>query len=236
MISVCIATYNGERFIKEQLISILSQLGNNDEVIISDDGSSDKTLEIVREINSPIVHIIINKGEHGYTPNFENAIRHAKGDYIFISDQDDVWMPDKVEVCMNCLKDVDFVVSDAMLIDADGVKKEDSFCAIRKSKFGLGNNLIRFSYLGCCFAFRRDILDKALPFPQNHIFCTHDNWLAIVAMAFYKSKFISRPLIQYRRYGSNTSSGAAKSTHTFAFMLQYRLYLLWNLVKRAFKF
>ncbi len=233
MISVCIATYNGERFIKEQLSSILQQLNSDDEVIISDDGSSDRTLEIIRELNSPLVKIYINNGEHGYTPNFENAIKHSKGEYIFISDQDDIWLPDKVKVCMDYLNEADFVVSDAMLIDGKGMKIGDSFCALRKSKFGLINNLIRFSYLGCCFAFRRNILDKALPFPSNHVLCTHDNWLAIVAMAFYRSKFISRPLIRYRRYGGNTSSGAAKSTKTLVFMLKYRLYLIWNLLKRS---
>lgn len=235
MISVCLATYNGERFIKEQLTSILQQLGSDDEVIVSDDGSSDKTLDIVKGINSPLIKIFSNEGEHGYTPNFENAIKHSKGDIIFVSDQDDIWMPDKVKICLDYLKNVDFVVSDALLIDGNGKKIGDSFCALRKSKFGLINNLIRFSYLGCCFAFRRTILDKALPFPSDHVLCTHDNWLAIVAMAYYKAKFISRPLIKYRRYNGNTSTGAGKSTKSFAFMLHYRLYLLWNLLKRAFK-
>lgn len=82
MISVCIATYNGERFIKEQLLSIIGQLSPDDEIIISDDGSADNTLGIVRELNSPLIKIFTNTGEHGYTPNFENALSHAKGDYL----------------------------------------------------------------------------------------------------------------------------------------------------------
>ena len=80
MISVCIATYNGERFIKEQLLSIIGQLSPDDEIIISDDGSADNTLGIVRELNSPLMKIFTKTGEHGYTPNFENALSHTKGD------------------------------------------------------------------------------------------------------------------------------------------------------------
>lgn len=234
MISVCIATYNGERFIKEQLDSILQQLGTDDEIVISDDGSSDRTLEVIKSLGSPLIKVVVNNGEHGYTPNFENAIKHSKGDIIFLSDQDDIWMPDKVKTCMTRLKDVDFVVSDAMLVDGEGKKIGTSFCALRGSKFGFLNNIIRFSYLGCCFAFRRNVLCKALPFPSNHTLCTHDNWLALVAMAFYKSSFISKPLIKYRRYDGNTSTGAGKSSKSYAFMLHYRLYLLFNLLKRVF--
>lgn len=234
MISVCIATYNGERFIEAQLSSILAQLGPNDEVIISDDGSSDKTLNIVRAMHSPIVKIFVNKGAHGYTPNFENAIRKSQGEYIFLSDQDDIWMPNKVETCMRYLKKYDFVVSDAQVINGEGNVLFNSFCAQRHSRFGIINNLIRFSYLGCCFAFKRCILEKALPFPKNHILCTHDNWIAIVAMAFYKSFYIAEPLIKYRRYGKNASSGGEKSNKSVFFMMQYRIYLIYCLFLRSF--
>lgn len=232
MISVCIATYNGERYIGEQLESILSQIGDGDEVIISDDGSTDGTLEVVKSFKSPNIRICMNRGGHGYTPNFENAINKAKGDYIFLSDQDDVWLPCKVEKCMNYLKTCDFVVSDAQIVDANRNVLYDSFCAQRKSKFGIINNLIRFSFLGCCFAFRRVILDKALPFPDNHVLCTHDNWIAIVAMAYYKARFIPLQLIQYRRHEKNTSSGGTKAANSVFFMLHYRLYLLQNLLSR----
>ena len=178
-------------------------------------------------------YIYINKGDHGYTPNFENALRNAHGDYIFLSDQDDIWMPDKVEACMKYLKVNDFVVSDALIVDGDNKPLFDSFCEQRKSKFGFLNTLIRFSYLGCCFAFRRKVLSKALPFPKNHILCTHDNWLALVSTAFYKSAFIPLPLIRYRRYGGNASSGAKNANKSILFMIHYRLYLLFHLIGRC---
>ena len=86
MISVCVATYNGEKYIKEQLLSILSQIGLNDEVVVSDDHSNDSTIDIVKSLNDKRVKIIYNEGNRGYTSNFENALKHAKGDYVFISD------------------------------------------------------------------------------------------------------------------------------------------------------
>ena len=233
MISVCIATYNGEKYIHEQIASILQQIGNDDEIVVSDDGSTDKTLDVVRSFDAQNIHIYINKGDHGYTPNFENALRNAHGDYIFLSDQDDIWMPDKVEACMKYLKVNDFVVSDALIVDGDNKPLFDSFCEQRKSKFGFLNTLIRFSYLGCCFAFRRKVLSKALPFPKNHILCTHDNWLALVSTAFYKSAFIPLPLIRYRRYGGNASSGAKNANKSILFMIHYRLYLLFQLIGRC---
>lgn len=233
MISVCIATYNGEKYIHEQIASILQQIGNDDEIVVSDDGSTDKTLDVVRSFDAQNIHIYINKGDHGYTPNFENALRNAHGDYIFLSDQDDIWMPDKVEASMKYLKVNDFVVSDALIVDGDNKPLFDSFCEQRKSKFGFLNTLIRFSYLGCCFAFRRKVLSKALPFPKNHILCTHDNWLALVSTAFYKSAFIPLPLIRYRRYGGNASSGAKNANKSILFMIHYRLYLLFHLIGRC---
>lgn len=233
MISVCIATYNGEKYIHEQIASILQQIGNDDEIVVSDDGSTDKTLDVVRSFDAQNIHIYINKGDHGYTPNFENALRNAHGDYIFLSDQDDIWMPDKVEACMKYLKVNDFVVSDALIVDGDNKPLFDSFCEQRKSKFGFLNTLIRFSYLGCCFAFRRKVMSKALPFPKNHILCTHDNWLALVSTAFYKSAFIPLPLIRYRRYGGNASSGAKNANKSILFMIHYRLYLLFHLIGRC---
>lgn len=233
MISVCIATYNGEKYIHEQIASILQQIGNDDEIVVSDDGSTDKTLDVVRSFDAQNIHIYINNGDHGYTPNFENALRNAHGDYIFLSDQDDIWMPDKVEACMKYLKVNDFVVSDALIVDGDNKPLFDSFCEQRKSKFGFLNTLIRFSYLGCCFAFRRKVLSKALPFPKNHILCTHDNWLALVSTAFYKSAFIPLPLIRYRRYGGNASSGAKNANKSILFMIHYRLYLLFHLIGRC---
>lgn len=235
MISVCVTTYNGERYIKEQLLSVLAQLTGDDEVVVSDDGSTDATLAVVSGIGSPRIRVFKNTGEHGYTPNFENALRHAKGDYIFLCDQDDLWEADKVSVCMDYLRRYDLVISDATVVDADNKVIGESYCSLRHSKPGLLHNLIRFSYLGCCMAFSRRVLDKALPFPPDHKRCTHDNWLALVGMVFGKAVIIPNKLIRYRRYGSNTSAGGLKKTTSAWFKVEYRLYLLCWLLKRALR-
>lgn len=235
MISVCIATYNGEKYVKEQIESILPQLCNSDEIIISDDGSSDNTIPIIQSLESSIIKIIYNKGEHGYTPNFENALKNAKGDYIFLSDQDDVWTNEKVRRMSEYLLHYDMVISDADVIDSKGNLLTDSYFKERKSKGGFINNLLRFSYLGCSMAFRKKILEKAIPFPSNHSYCTHDNWLGIVGMAFYKTIIIEEKLFHYRRHNSNTSNGGLQDSTSLWFKIRYRVYLIWWLLRLAKK-
>lgn len=232
MISVCIATFNGEKYIKEQILSIIPQLSKSDEIIISDDGSRDKTLEVIKDIESPIIKIFINNGEHGYTPNFENALKHSSGDYIFLCDQDDIWTSNKVANCMSYFKNYDFLIHDAVLVNYKDTVIAESFFQQRHSRPGLIQNIIRFSYLGCCMAFKRDILNIALPFPKNHKYCTHDNWLALVGMAFFKTIVINEKLIHYRRYNNNTSSGGLKNSTSLLFKIRYRIYLIFWLVRR----
>ena len=188
MISVCIATYNGEKYIKEQLLSILPQLGKKDEVIISDDHSTDNTLDIVKGLNDNRIKIVMNNREKGYTSNFENALSYAIGDYIFLSDQDDIWMSNKVDYCIAELKEYDLVVSDAILINSKGEKIDDSFFYKRNVYYTWLGNIFKFGFLGCCMAFKMNVLKKALPFPKKHLYCTHDNWIFLVAQSFYKDR------------------------------------------------
>ena len=204
MISVCIATYNGALYIKEQLNSILPQLSDNDEIIISDDHSTDDTLQIIRSINDKRIKIFINQGEKGYTPNFENALQKALGEYIFLCDQDDIWMENKVSYCINELQSYDFIVSDAVIINSDGQATKDSFYKERIVYKSLIGNIYKFGYLGCCMAFKRNILEKVLPFPHNHQYCTHDNWIFLIAKSFYKSTISNEQLIKYRRHSTNS--------------------------------
>ncbi|WP_314080022.1 glycosyltransferase family 2 protein [Hoylesella pleuritidis] len=233
MISVCIATYNGEKFLREQLMSILSQLSDEDEIIISDDNSQDSTISIIEAIKSPLLHLYVNNGECGYTANFENALRYAKGDYIFLADQDDIWMPDKVSVCVKFLQSYSLIISDGIIIDENGNKIGESFYEQRKSKKGLFNALLRFSFLGCCLAFRKEILQRAMPFPADHLLCTHDNWLTLIGMMYYKSIVIDDKLICYRRHSANSSSGGFINSTSIWFKIRYRVYLLGNLIIRG---
>lgn len=231
MISVCVATYNGELYIKEQLKSILKQLGVDDEVVISDDGSKDKTCEIIRSFNDPRIILLINKGTHGFTHNFENALGNAKGDYIFLSDQDDVWYDSKVKDTMNVLKDYDFAVSDCITVDKNMKVLQDSRFKAFNVKVGFLNHLIKSRFLGCCMAFRRSVLDASMPFPKNDFLVEHDIWIAAVAFLYFNSKLIETPLIYYRRHGNNVSEGGFTKGYSTFIKLKKRIYRLVKLIQ-----
>lgn len=232
MISVCIATYNGERFIRRQIETILPQLSAGDEIIVSDDGSSDATVEIVNSFQSPLIRVVYNQGRHGYTANYEHVLGYAKGDFIFLADQDDEWHPDKVKRCLEELKSCDFVISDASIIDAEGQETGESFFVLRDSKRSFWGSVLKFGFLGCCLAFRREVLEKALPFPKQHVLCSHDNWITLVAMAYYRYRIVDEKWVRYRRHGKNVSNidRIGRRTSLF-FKIKYRLYILLNLVK-----
>lgn len=234
-ISVAIATFNGEKYIFEQISSILHQLSANDEIIVSDDHSTDNTLGIINQFNDSRIKIISNIKEKGYTSNFENALMHCKGDYIFLSDQDDVWYDSKVDICMKYLENADFVVSNCKVSDECLNIIHESFFKFRNSYYSLAGNVIKFSFLGCSFAFKKEILSKALPFPANRMLCTHDNWLYLIGAFYFKSEVILEPLFIYRRHISNASLGGAKSPLKIHIKIIYRVYLIVNLLFKIFK-
>lgn len=235
MISVCMATYNGEKYIKEQLDSILSQLSDSDEVIISDDHSTDNTIEIIKLYNDQRIKVFMNNKEKGYTRNFENALEKASGEIIFLSDQDDIWMDDKVKKSLIILKDSDFVVSDAQVVDNDLNILNKSNFELRDVKHGFFNNLIKCRYLGACYAFNKKVLKESLPFPINSEYIPHDYWLYMIAIKKFKVAIINEQLIKYRRHNLNTSGGGDKSSNSFFKKFKIRIYLLEQLLKRCYK-
>ena len=235
MISVCIATYNGEKFIKQQIDSILVQLFDGDELLISDDNSTDRTVEIIKQIADSRIKLFFNK-EKGYTSNFENVLKQVSGDIVFLSDQDDIWTPNKVEVCLKELITYDIVVSDCYIINANNEIISNSYFELRNVKKTSFGNLIKFSYLGCCLVFRSKILNKALPFPSNRQFCTHDNWLFLVGSFFFKHKVLNDRLIYYRRHDGNVSTGGLISKTSLWFKIIYRVYLCFFLIKRFYTY
>src|ERR1700712_112451 len=117
MVSVCMATYNGENYIQAQLDSILKQIAAGDEVVISDDSSSDKTLDIIRSIPDPRIRLFAGNRFRDPIKNFQNCLKLASGDYIFLSDQDDVWLEGKYEKMTQLLLEYDLVISDSIIVD-----------------------------------------------------------------------------------------------------------------------
>lgn len=236
-ISVCLATYNGSKYLFEQIDSILTQLGSNDELIISDDHSVDNTGDLIKKINDPRIKLVYNKYEKGYTKNFQNALENSQGEYIFLADQDDVWFPQKVRITMDYLENnkYDMVISDCMIVNEDLIKIEESYFITRGSKSGLVNTLIKANYLGCCMAFNRKVMAKSIPFPNNHKRLPHDLWIGLVGYAFFNVKTTSVKLIMYRRHSSNASDGGNTSKNTLFTKIYNRVYAIINLIKVLFK-
>lgn len=210
-ISVALAAYKGEQYISEQIDSILSQLGENDELIVSDDYPAGKTHEIVLTYQSKDKRIRYVEGEgKGVVKNFENALRSCTGDIIFLSDQDDVWMPDKVECVMNEFScGADLVLHDAAVTDARLNITEPSYFAVHGSNASFFGNMAKNSFVGCCMAFTKEVLHESLPFPEA--LPMHDWWIALVALKEKrKVVLLSKPLIKWRRH-SETVTGKKTS-------------------------
>ncbi len=198
MNSICIATFNGEKYINQQLTSILSQINIDDEIIISDDGSTDNTISIINALNDNRIKII-HSNFHYYKLNFENALKQAKGEYIFLADQDDVWLPNKYHECLHELKKYDLICHNSKITDKNLNIINNSFFNFYKSGKGIIKNIINSSYFGACMAFNRKILNSAIPFPKTKEF-GHDIWLGLVAESIGKVKFIETPYLLYRRH------------------------------------
>lgn len=232
MITVCITTFNGESFIGEQLKSILPQLGPADEVILSDDGSTDSTLDIVASFKDGRIKVLhhdssvvktsffLDKPTH----NFENALREAKGDIIFLSDQDDVWLPGKVEAMCSALEDADLAVHDCRVVDKDLKELLPSYFQWIGIHQGVWKNFYRASYLGCCMAMRRQVVEAALPFPETKV--GHDLWLGIVADKSFRTVLVRKPLLLYRKHDASKTTSGRKSDHSLWYKLGYRMTVL----------
>jgi glycosyltransferase involved in cell wall biosynthesis len=222
-ISVCMATFNGMPFIKEQLSSILSQLTSGDEIIISDDGSTDGTVEYIQKLGDPRIYLYLNNYRN-VIRNVEFALYKCSGDILFLSDQDDIWHKDKVARVICLLKQYDLVVTDADLINEEGIVINHSLFSILKSGKGILNNLLRNTYVGCCMAFNRNVLDTALPFPR--FVPMHDSWIGMIGEVFGTTYFYNEPLIHYRRHSSNASLTTGESANSLITKIRLR----WNLV------
>ena len=159
------ATYNGQKYIKEQIDSILPQLSENDELVISDDQSTDGTTEIIASYKDPRIRFFVNNKTHGVAHNFENALAHAKGDIIFLSDQDDVWVEGKVEKMTSYMKQnhYDVVMCNCMLVDENmkPLTGKPHFNKVRPIKKPVFLNILKNSWLGCCMVFSKKLLTES---------------------------------------------------------------------------
>lgn len=221
MISVCMPTYNGARFIKAQVESILPQLNADDELVVSDDGSTDDTLAILQDFGDSRIKILKGKNRLGPVYNLERALKNASGDTIFLADQDDIWLPGKVEAVCEALKRDALVMHDAYVLKNG--KRACTLSSLRPHCKGAFANWVRNTYTGCCMAFRSEVLSSALPFPPH--LPMHDQWLGIVADKIYSTGYVETPLIEYRIHDNNATQLMGESKGLWK-RIEWRFWLI----------
>lgn len=211
LVSIAIATYNGEKYLEQQLDSIFSQTYKNIEVIVSDDKSTDTTQKILEKYkNTYGLKYEINLQQLGVTKNFEKAICLCKGEYIVLADQDDVWLPTKIETLVNEIQDYSMVYSNAGFINENNVVS-DSTMKDKYYLYGFDSDQENFFQyvvlnsfiLGCSVMFKKDLLEQALPLYQSTR--NHDWWLVYCAQQQNGIKFVDEVLFNYRIHANNYS-------------------------------
>jgi glycosyltransferase involved in cell wall biosynthesis len=231
-ISVSLASYNGGTYIDRQINSILPQMADDDELIISDDGSTDKTIEIIGRYADERIKLIRNPARLGVIKNFEKCISQAHNDFIFLADQDDEWMPERVERVLEIFEnhpDITLVLSNAVVIDgADKVINESFFKFYNTVGIGLFRvfkNIIKNNYIGAMIAFRKNMTKYILPIPSD--IPMHDVWIGILNDIYGRTYYLDEPLIRYRRHANNTTGDKHASLSQMAkwrYMLIKRLF------------
>lgn len=206
MISIAMATYNGHLYIKQQIDSILRQTIKDFELVISDDNSSDQTIDIIEQYNDNRIVLIKNKENQGFVKNFENALKYCHGDYIAFSDQDDIWEDNHLEILLGNLQDKSLSCSDSELIDENGIKTNVRMSDVLHLKKIPASNIMLFTLLnknfvqGSTVLFKRDLLKKALPIPEDIKY--HDHWIALFAANNGGIAYTQHSTLQYRQHSA----------------------------------
>ena len=211
-ISVCIATYNGEKYIKEQINSILEQLTYEDEIIIFDDNSSDSTVKILDSFNDRRIQIYLKSNKRGEVSSFSQAISKAANEIIFLSDQDDIWKQEKIIKTIEYFKDsqVGLVTSNFDWIDKNGDKIDIYYDGVleQNSKKYFNNVLDIFigktNYFGCAMAFRSELKKIIVPIPN--FVESHDLWIALISNITRTNLHVDKRFFLKRNHSDNATS------------------------------
>lgn len=231
-ISVAMATYQGEKFLETQLTSIWECLEPGDEIIVSDDGSTDSTLTILSsyiERGCPI-SIFVNKNKTGntITNNFVNAISHCRNPIVVFCDQDDVWQPNRLSAVRKLHSAYDCIVVNGNIVKDDKFTTENIYQHKPPSK-SIIRNFYKLSVLGCQLSFRRDLLFDSINAPKDQ-YITHDWWFYINALLKGRILILDESVFGYRRHDGNASNGIGQSDNPVMLRIQIRFKMLRHLV------
>jgi glycosyltransferase involved in cell wall biosynthesis len=230
MKSVCLASHDGHDFLERQVRSILPQLSDSDELLIGDDASSDGTPDLVRSFGDPRIRLWEGRFG-GAVANFEFLLSQARGSWILLSDQDDEWLPGRVDALEEAPPSALVVLCDAEVVDGQGRLLNPSLLAAYRARRGALCNLLHNGYSGCCMALRAELLPRILPFPKG--IGMHDWWIGLAAERLGAAYWIRRPLVRHYRHGRNASFGLDKSRLSAWTRLAMRARLWWALSQRC---
>lgn len=216
-IDILLATYNSELYLAAQLQSIFNQSYQNFEIIIRDDASQDNTLKVINEFSEKYpgkIRLIDDKKNLGCRDNFALLMGHARCDYIFFSDADDVWLPTKIEKTMALMLEYEkkfgihtplLVHTDLQVVDRHLHLISSSFSQFTQINPSFGNQLNRLLIqnvvTGCTMLINRALLSLAYPIPPSAVM--HDWWIALIACTFGQIIYLDQPTLQYRQHGNN---------------------------------
>jgi glycosyltransferase involved in cell wall biosynthesis len=215
IVSVVLTSYNSELYIRDQIDSILNQSYVKFELLIVDDFSQDNTRNIICEYaeKDPRVNFLFNEKNCGCTASFSKGIENSKGEFILLSDHDDVWQENKIECLLTEINDAVLVYSDCNIIDSSGIVTSNSYKEQNKliGMDSSNKNIIPICafnsfILGCSIMFQRQLVDYILPITDDSY--NHDKWIVFIASCVGKIKFIDEKLFSYRVHGNNLSKNS----------------------------
>lgn len=214
LVSIAMATYNGADFLQKQLDSIYSQSYTNIEVIVSDDCSTDNTVEILKRYQHAYgLKYYTNSHQFGFVKNFEQAIKLCSGDFIALADQDDIWETNKIEVLLTEIKNNLLIHSDCSIIDSNDNILNPSWKKQTGYYFCAENLIFQNMVTGCTLLFQKDLLNTALPFPETIAY--HDWWLAFCAASQNKISYTEHTLTRYRQHFNQNTGVNFNPKNTF---------------------
>jgi glycosyltransferase involved in cell wall biosynthesis len=209
LISIAMCTYNGEKYLVEQLDSIVRQSYRNLEIVIVDDCSTDNTLSILNSyaVKDDRIRVIANDENIGFVRNFEKAINECSGELVALADQDDIWFPEKIKCLAENIGENWLIYSKVAVVNSDGEPQDVEFPTVNRLEGRCALSLILNNCVtGHACLMRRELLKRAMPFMSEMPY--HDQWLAIVAASYGKLKAGDEVLSFYRRHNSNAVLGA----------------------------
>lgn len=224
LVHIVLATYNGEKYLKELLDSLLSQTYTDFDIEVCDDGSTDGTADIIREYRQKDDRIRWHQNEKnlGYVKNFLHGVRRSDSPYIMLCDQDDIWNPDKIEVTLARMKEAEaetpgvpvLAFTDAMNYDSETGEKLGSFHAnshLNIKKVDTAHIFMENKCIGCTVMLNRHILPYLTEIPDE--IRVHDWWLALICSHFGNMVYLDKPTLLYRQHGGNMIGGGSFSSY-----------------------